>query len=103
MIDDTDFMYRLHRDTTYTTGVGSTMVEQLHDPDLRSYLDKFRWYGKGDKEFMRTHPERRGAMLFHLAIRYPVVYPLRAIATGHLRAAPYAVLQGLTRLFHSLT
>ena len=42
-------------------------------------------------------------MLFHLSIRYPLLHPAKAIATGHWRAAPYAVLQGLTRLFHAIT
>ena len=101
-IDDTDLMYRLHRDTTYTTAVGVTLIECRHDPRLRDYLAKFRWYGTGDGEFMRTHPERRASMLFHLAVRYPLIYPLRALTTGHWRAAPYAVLQGLTRLRYAL-
>jgi glycosyltransferase involved in cell wall biosynthesis len=103
VIDDTDWMYRLHRDTDYTTAVGTTFIECRHDPRLRDYLAKFRWYAAGDKVFMRLHPERRRSMLFHLSIRYPVLHPARALATGHWRAAPYAVLQGLTRLFHALT
>lgn len=102
-IDDTDYFYRLHRDTDYTTAVGTTFIECRHDPRLRDYLAKFRFYGRGDGEFMRSHPERRRSMLFHLAIRYPLLYPVRALATGHWRAAPYAVLQGLTRLFHAIT
>ena len=102
-VDDTDFMYRLHRDTDYTTAVGATFIECRHAPRLRDYLAKFRWYGTGDGQFMASHPERRRSMLFHLAIRYPVLYPAKALATGHWRAAPYAILQGLTRLFHALT
>ena len=102
-IDDTDYFYRLHRDTDYTTAVGAMFIECRHDPRLRDYLAKFRFYGTGDGEFMHLHPERRRSMLFHLAIRYPLIYPAKALATGHWRAAPYAVLQGLTRLFHALT
>jgi glycosyltransferase involved in cell wall biosynthesis len=102
LIDDTDFMYRLHRDTDYRVGMSSAVVWQKHEPSLRSYLSKWRWYGKGDGEFMLTHPERRRSMLFHLAVRYPLLYPLRALVTGHWCAAPYAVLQGLTRLRYAL-
>ena len=101
-IDDTDLMYRLHRDTDYTTAVGTTFIECRHDPLLRDYLAKFRWYGTGDGQFMRTHPERRRSMLFHLAVRYPILHPLRALTHGHWRAAPYAVLQGLTRLRYAI-
>ena len=101
-IDDTDLMYRLHRDTDYTTAVGTTFIECRHDPRLRDYLAKFRWYGTGDGQFMASHPERRRSMLFHLAVRYPILHPARALAHGHWRAAPYAVLQGLTRLRYAL-
>jgi glycosyltransferase involved in cell wall biosynthesis len=97
-IDDTDFMYRLTRDTTFRIAVGTTFIECRHDPRLRDYLAKFRWYGRGDGEFMASHPERRRSMLFHLWVRYPLVYSVRAVLSGLWRAAPYAVLQGLTRL-----
>jgi glycosyltransferase involved in cell wall biosynthesis len=102
-IDDTDLMYRLHRDTEFTTAVATTFIECRHDPRLRDYLAKFRWYGVGDGQFMRAHPERRRSMLFHLLIRYPLIHPLRAVLTGKFRAAPYAVLQGLARFRYSLT
>ena len=101
-IDDTDFFYRLTRDTTFRIAVGATFIECRHDPRLRDYLAKFRWYGTGDGQFIASHPERRRSMLFHLAVRYPILHPLRALATGHWRAAPYAVLQGLTRLRYAI-
>ena len=100
-IDDTDYFYRLTRDTTFRIAVGTPFIECRHDPRLRDYLAKFRFYGRGDGEFMASHPERRRSMLFHLLVRYPLIYPARALVTGHWRAAPYAVLQGLTRLFHA--
>lgn len=102
-IDDTDFMYRLHRDTDYRTGMADVVVEQEHEPSLRSYLRKWCWYGRGDGEFMRTHPERAASMRFHLLIRYPLLYPARAIAARRLRAVPYAIAQGLTRFAASLS
>ena len=102
VIDDTDFCYRLTRDTDYRIGMSSAVVYQRHEPSLRSYLDKFAWYGRGDRQFMAEHPERRRSMLFHLAVRYPLLHPLRALVTGHWRAAPYAIVQGLTRLRHAI-
>jgi hypothetical protein len=38
-------------------------------------------------------------MFFHLAIRYPILYPLKAIASFKFRAIPFCMLQGLTRLY----
>ena len=97
-IDDTDFMYRLHRDTDVLTAISATVtVAQRHAPRLADYWRKWRWYGRGDAQFARTHPERRRSMLFHLLVRYPIQYPVGALRTGHLRAAPYAIAQGLVR------
>ena len=103
-IDDTDFMYRLHRDTDYRTAISARVtVAQKHDPRFRDYLRKWRWYGRGDGQFMRTHPERAASMRYHLLIRYPILYPLRAVRRGLWRAVPYAIAQGLTRFTYSLT
>lgn len=96
-IDDTDFFYRLHRDTPLRTGIGSTVITQAHEGSWRSYAAKFRWYGRGDGEFCRKHPERRASMWFHLLVRYPLIYPARAIRARRPRAALYAVAQGLLR------
>lgn len=96
-IDDTDYFYRLHRDTDYRMGIGSLTIAQAHEGSWKSYRRKFAWYGAGDGQFCRTHPERRASMWFHLLIRYPLVYPWRALAARKPRAAIYAVAQGLVR------
>lgn len=96
-IDDTDYMYRLHRDTDYRTGMADVVVEQEHEPDLRDYLAKWRWYGRGDRAFCSEHPERANSMAFHLLVRYPLVYPARALLARRPRAAVYAVMQGVVR------
>jgi len=93
-MDDTDFLYRLGQLEGVRFGVGDTKIRQLHAPDLRSYLRKFRWYGYGDGEFVRKHPERTGAILFHQLVRYPFIYSGTAIFRGRSRAVPFFVLQG---------
>lgn len=103
-IDDTDFMYRLHRDTEFRTAISARVcVRQKHDPRFRDYLRKWRWYGRGDGQFRRTHPERAASMRYHLLIRYPLIYPVRALRSGLWRAAPYAIAQGLARFAYSLS
>lgn len=95
--DDTDLLYRLSRDTDCKVGIAGTVVVTEHAPRLRDYVAKWRWYGRADAAFARTYPERRASMLRHLLIRYPIQYPVRALRTGHLRAIPYAIAQGLVR------
>ena len=99
--DDTDYMYRLHRDTDFRTAIGRTTITQVHAPRWRDYVAKWRWYGAGDGQFMAAHPERAASMRHHLLIRYPLLYPFKALLSGHWLAAPYAVAQGLTRYMAS--
>ena len=95
--DDADFVYRLSQHKEFTFGVGSTKIRQLHFPELQTYLKKFMWYGYCDGEFLHKYPRRAYAHLFHLLVRYPILYSGRAIRYGKLRAIPFFVLQGAVR------
>lgn len=101
-IDDTDFAYRLSKFPELRFGVGRTKIRQYHFADFRTYWKKFQWYGKGDGEFCRKHPERAPSMIFHLLVRYPFLHSLKALKTGHFRAVPFFMLQGWLR-FAGLT
>lgn len=96
-IDDTDFAYRLSllKDVRY--GIGDTLISQLHTASYHDYFKKFKWYGIGDGEFCIKHRERAFSMWFHLFVRYPVIYPIKAIFHGKFWAAPYCFIQGIVR------
>ena len=96
-IDDTDFIYRLSRIPGITYGIGDTVISQLHDSSCASYMKKFKWYGIGDGEFCIKHKERMASMLFHLFIRYPVIYASKALLNGKFYAIPYQIIQGCVR------
>jgi glycosyltransferase involved in cell wall biosynthesis len=95
--DDTDFAYRLSAYSQFRFGVGDARIRQLHYPGLWSYLRKFLWYGYGDGEFARKHPSRAPSMLFHQLVRYPFLYPAKAVTSGKFRAIPFFFLQGFIR------
>lgn len=96
-IDDTDFAYRLSQLPDIKYGIGRTRIAQLHNPSFASYMKKFKWYGIGDGEFCLKHTNRTASMLFHLFIRYPLGYSLRALLKRKLLAVPFLILQGFTR------
>jgi glycosyltransferase involved in cell wall biosynthesis len=96
-IDDTDFMFRLSKLNKFRIGVGKTKIKQLHYSSFNSYLKKFYWYGKGDGEFCLKHKNRTYSMFYHLLIRYTIIFPLKALKHNYLYAAPFFVLQGITR------
>jgi glycosyltransferase involved in cell wall biosynthesis len=96
-IEDTDFSYRLSKFPELRFGVGRTKIRQYHFANFQTYVNKFQWYGKGDGEFCRKHPERAPSMVFHLLVRYPFLHSGRALAKGHFRAVPFFMLQGTMR------
>ncbi len=98
-IEDTDLSYRLSKFPELRLGVGRTKIRQYHFADFRTYVKKFKWYGKGDGEFCRKHPERMPSMVFHLLIRYPILHSWKAIRNGRFRAVPFFILQGAMRFF----
>ncbi|MDC0253281.1 glycosyltransferase [Bacteriovoracales bacterium] len=97
-MDDTDFIYRLKKNTDFVVGVGKTPVKQLHFGNFKSYFQKFLWYGRGDGEFVRKHPNRSFHMLYHLTVRYPLVYSFQAFINFKFKVIPYYIFQGITRL-----
>lgn len=96
-IEDTDLSYRLSKYPDIRIGVGETKIRQYHFSNFKTYISKFLWYGKGDGEFCRKHPERAPSMIFHLLIRYPIIHTWSAICKGRPRAIPFLILQGYVR------
>ena len=96
-IDDTDFSYRLSKFPELRFGVGRTKIRQYHFSNFKTYVKKFQWYGKGDGEFCRKHPERAPSMIYHLLVRYPFLHSARALSRGYFRAVPFFMLQGTMR------
>lgn len=98
-IDDTDFSYRLSKFSEVRIGVGDTNIAQYHFSNYKTYIKKFLWYGKGDGEFCIKNPERSLSMIYHLAIRYPIVYSFRALYNKKFKAVIFFIVQGNLRLF----
>jgi glycosyltransferase involved in cell wall biosynthesis len=103
LIDDTDFIYRLSKLGKFKFGTGDTKIRQLHSTSFNSYIKKFIWYGKGDGQFCIKNKSRAFSMLFHLCIRYPIIYSLKAVVKGKFKVVPYFIIQGWTRFYGLLT
>jgi len=100
--DDADFCYRLAQVPGVRFGIGHARVMQEHFPTVADYVEKFRWYGRMDAAFCRKHPERAANMWFHLAVRYPILRPLKAIVTGRPLACAWFWLAAGVRLSAAL-
>jgi glycosyltransferase involved in cell wall biosynthesis len=100
--DDADFCYRLAQVAGVRFGIGYAKVMQEHHPTVADYVEKFRWYGRMDAAFCRKHPERAANMWFHLAVRYPVLRPLKALVTGRPLACAWFWLAAGVRLSAAL-
>ena len=78
-------------------GIFGPKVAQYHSSSFRDYYRKFRWYGIGDGEFCQAYPNLRIRHYFHLIIRYPILYPIKALLRGLPVAVPFLVMQGFVR------
>lgn len=102
-IDDTDFSYRLSLCPEFKYGVLETKIAQLHESSLKSYMKKFKWYGIGDGEFCIKNKNRMLSMIYHLSIRYPIIYSAKAALKFKFTTIPFFLLQGYVRLYFALS
>ena len=98
-IDDTDFIYRLTKLEYIRIGIGKTKIKQLHFSSFADYKNKFKWYGIGDGEFCRKHPNRAFSMVYHLIVRYPILYSIKAAIHGKFKVIPFFIMQGYVRFY----
>lgn len=96
-IDDTDFIYRLKKNTNFKIGIAKLAIIQDHNSNYYQYLKKFYWYGRGDCEFILKNNSRLLSMVFHLLIRYPILYSVKSIFHLKPKLIPFVVTQGLVR------
>ena len=92
-------MYRLSKLNKFKVGIGDTKIIQFHHSSLKEFLRKFLWYGKGDAEFVKKYPHKIFSILFHQIIRYPLIYPLKAILKFKFRSVVYFISMGLIRFW----
>jgi len=97
--EDTDFFYRVSKFSNVNVGVGATKIKQYHFSTFNDFVKKYMWYGKGDGEFCQKHPPKAYSMIFHLLIRYPLIYSVKALIRGNFRAIPICILQGTVRFY----
>ncbi len=96
-IEDTDFFYKLRLLKKFKIGVGSIKIAQYHFPKLIEFVKKYKWYGKGDAEFCFKNPERFFSMVFHLTIRYSLIYVVKAIYHRRFYAIPLLLIHSFFR------
>lgn len=76
-------------------GIGTALayrrVEQTWDQNSR----KWRSYGRGYRGFVAEHPERRTALLRHMAFTIPIARSWRPMLRGHLDQPAFAALMAI--------
>jgi GT2 family glycosyltransferase len=96
--DDTDLCYRLEK-AGYKLGVGSALIKQVHRSSFGQFLKKWIWYGSGDAEFVRRHPNRFVSILYHQIGNYAIKKSLISVAKGKPKFILFFVSAGLLRTF----
>jgi glycosyltransferase involved in cell wall biosynthesis len=96
--DDTDLSYRLIK-KGFRLGICSAIVRQEHRSEMKTFIKKLIWYGKGDAQFVYKHPERLFHMLKHHYYNYPLKKSFYAIKKLKFQVIPFFIMYGLIRNF----
>lgn len=96
--EDTDLSIRMEM-AGFIQGKGTGLTKRKQTTSFRGIMKKFVKYGKGDARIIYKYPHKRGRILFHLAIRYPIIRSFAAVKRGDGKYFPFYVLYGLVRLF----
>jgi len=96
--DDTDLCLRLAR-AGWQVGAGPGVCEELVRVSFRDFARKVAWYGRGDAEFFRKHPDRRRSIATHPLRNYLLRGSWRAIGAGRVDLVPFYVVYAVLRTY----
>ena len=94
--DDTDLCYRLHR-KGYKFGISHAVCYQKHRSNLGDVYRKFYWYGEGDAQFARLHPERLFNIFLHPIKNYMFKKAWALFIRGNIKYAFFPFFVGFIR------
>jgi glycosyltransferase involved in cell wall biosynthesis len=94
--DDTDLCLRLER-AGWQVGAGPGVCDELVRVTFRAFARKVQWYGRGDAEFFRKHPDRRLSIATHPVRSYLVNGSWRAIRAGRTDLVPFYLVYAVLR------
>ena len=94
--DDTDLCYRIFK-KGYKFGGSNAIVKHVHRDSALGYLKKYFWYGKGDAQFVKKHPERLLSIIKHQLFNYPIKFSIISISRFNFFPIPFMVISGLIR------
>ena len=94
--DDTDVSYRTYK-KGYIFGGSSGIVYHVHRSSFKQYVKKYLWYGKGDAQFVISHPERFFSIIKHQLFNYPIKFSMISILKLNLYPVPFMFMSGILR------
>ena len=73
-------------------GIGTAVAYRHVEDTWRENRHKWRSYGRGYRGFVASHPDRRLALLRHMAVTIPVSRSWRPVLRGHVQQPVFAAL-----------
>lgn len=73
-------------------GVGTALAYRFVEESWLENKKKWESYGRGYRDFVDAHPERRQALLRHIALTIPISRSARPVLRGHLDQPLFGLL-----------
>ena len=96
--EDTDLSIKL-LNKGYRLGIGTATTKRKHISGFKSVVKKLFRYGRADARIIFKYPDKKLGTIYHLLIRYPIVYSFKAIKRGEFKYVPFYIMMGYLRFF----
>ena len=83
-LDEDTHMSRRFQDLGLRQGIGSAIAYRYVEESRAENFRKWQSYGRGYRGFVAEHPDRRAALMRHMAITIPLARSWRPVLRGHV-------------------
>lgn len=85
-------------------GLVDIFVNEIQEIDINKFIQRVKNYGNGDYEFFKKNSKdwkflRKIKSIFHIFLRYFIIYPLKSFRHNPFVGIPYFLLIGILRYF----
>ena len=91
-LDEDTHMSRRFELQGYRQGIGTALAFRYVEESRKANFLKWQSYGRGYRGFVDEHPERRAALLKHMAFTIPISRAWRPVLRGHVDQPAFALL-----------
>lgn len=97
-LDEDTHLSKRFEDLGLRQGIGSAVAYRYVEETREENFRKWQSYGRGYRGFVAEHPERRSALLRHMAFTVPIARSWRPVMRGHIDQPAFGAVMAVNIL-----